>query len=158
MTPYKRISIKRIMDDLLDHPMLQELSFERAINYAVENNVSVHLLGLVSDAGVHSLFSHLFALIDTCKLNGVNNLYIHGFSDGRDTSPKSGIEFFKRLQDKLDEVQIGKIATVCGRYYAMDRDKRWDRVELAYNALTTGEGKHFRSAERAIENEGGGQQ
>lgn len=125
-------------------------NINRAINYAVENNVSVHLLGLVSDAGVHSLFSHLFALIDTCKLNGVNNLYIHGFSDGRDTSPKSGIEFFKRLQDKLDEVQIGKIATVCGRYYAMDRDNRWDRVKQAYDAMVLGIGEYSSSALETI--------
>lgn len=121
-----------------------------AFKKAVSEDKAVHLLGLVSDAGVHSLFSHLFALIDAAKLNGVKKLYIHGFSDGRDTNPKSGIDFFRKLNQKLEAVNLGKIATICGRYYAMDRDNRWDRVEKAYKVMVLGEGNKGSSFEDVI--------
>ena len=121
-----------------------------AIDRALQNDSALHLLGLVSDAGVHSLFSHLFAIIDLAASRGVKKLYIHGFSDGRDTNPKSGIEFFRRLQKKLDEVGIGTIASVSGRYYSMDRDNRWDRIEKSYRALVYGEAPRCESFEKAI--------
>jgi 2,3-bisphosphoglycerate-independent phosphoglycerate mutase len=100
----------------------------------------LHLLGLVSDGGVHSHISHLKALVDICKKEGLEQVYIHAFTDGRDTDPKSGLGFIKDLQQHLDGT-TAKIATVSGRYYAMDRDKRWERVRLAYDALVNGQGQ-----------------
>ena len=100
----------------------------------------LHLMGLLSDGGVHSHINHLFALLDMAKKEGLRDVYIHSFMDGRDTSPHSGLSYLKSLQDHLSKSGIGKIATVTGRYYAMDRDNRWERVEKAYNALTSGEG------------------
>jgi 2,3-bisphosphoglycerate-independent phosphoglycerate mutase len=104
------------------------------INYAKENNKPLHLMGLVSNGGVHSHINHLKALTSICKKHGLENVYIHAFMDGRDTDPKSGIHFLKELQQHL-EITTGKIATITGRYYAMDRDKRWERVKIAYDAL-----------------------
>jgi len=100
----------------------------------------LHLMGLLSDGGVHSHINHLYALLDMAKKEGLRDVYIHSFMDGRDTSPHSGLSYLKSLQDHLSKSGIGKIATVTGRYYAMDRDNRWERVEKAYNALTSGEG------------------
>jgi len=101
---------------------------------------SLHLMGLLSDGGVHSHISHLFALIDMAKQNGVEHLFIHPILDGRDTSPISGITYIKELQNYLDKQSYGKIATIVGRYWAMDRDTRWDRVEKAYNLFTKARG------------------
>ena len=111
-----------------------------SLNYAKENKKSLHLLGLVSNGGVHSHIDHLKAITSLCQEKNIENVYIHAFTDGRDTDPKSGIHFLKELQDHLDKT-TGKIATVTGRYYAMDRDKRWERVKIAYDALVhrTGE-------------------
>lgn len=111
---------------------------------------SLHLMGLLSDGGVHSHISHLFALIDMAQKNGVENLFIHPILDGRDTSPTSGITFIKRLQDHLDLHKYGKIATIVGRYWAMDRDTRWDRVQKAYNLFTIGEGNGFDDSITAV--------
>jgi len=104
----------------------------------------LHLLGLVSDGGVHSHIRHLKAIVDTCLSEGLTNVFIHAFTDGRDTDPKSGIVFMRELQGHLDRT-TGQIATVSGRYYAMDRDKRWERVRLAYDALVRGKGKGRRA-------------
>ncbi len=111
----------------------------------------LHLLGLLSDGGVHSHISHLFALIDMAKQNKVKNLYIHPILDGRDTSPTSGINYIKQLQAHLDKTGIGKIASICGRYWAMDRDTRWDRVEKAYRLYTAGEGKLSKDPVQAVQ-------
>ena len=124
----------------------------RAIDKAKNDNVALHIIGLISDAGVHSLFKHLFAILDMAKERGITKVYIHGFSDGRDTPPTSGIDFFKKLQDKLNKIEIGSIATLMGRYYGMDRDNRWDRVKKAYDAIVCGLGKEFDSVEDAILN------
>src|SRR5664279_209553 len=105
-----------------------------SINYAKANNKSLHLMGLVSDGGVHSHINHLIAITSICKNHGMENVYIHAFTDGRDTDPKSGLNFLKELQEHLNKT-TGKIATVSGRYYAMDRDKRWERIKLVYDAL-----------------------
>ena len=109
------------------------------INYAKAANKPLHLLGLVSDGGVHSHISHLKAIIDTCKAQGLTEVYIHAFTDGRDCDPKSGLGFITDLQKHLDSA-VGQIATITGRYYAMDRDKRWERVKLAYDAVVHGIG------------------
>jgi len=111
-----------------------------SINYANQNKKPLHLMGLVSDGGVHSHINHLKALTSICKKNGLENVYIHAFTDGRDTDPKIGINFLKDLQKHLDET-TGKIATVTGRYYAMDRDKRWERIKIAYDALVNRKGE-----------------
>ncbi len=120
-----------------------------AFNYAKENGKSVHLLGLVSDGGVHSALDHLYGLCDMAKEQAFDKLYIHAFTDGRDTDPKSGIGFIKELESHLSQ-SSGSIASVCGRYYAMDRDKRWERVKLAYDMLVNGKGEAFKTAEDAI--------
>jgi 2,3-bisphosphoglycerate-independent phosphoglycerate mutase len=99
-----------------------------SINYAKNNGKPLHLIGLVSDGGVHSHINHIKAILDVCKANGLQQVYIHAFTDGRDTDPKSGFGFIKELQEHID-VTVGKIATVSGRYYAMDRDNRWERVK-----------------------------
>ncbi len=105
-----------------------------AIRYAKEKNKTLHLIGLVSDGGVHSHINHIKALVSTCKEEGLTNVLIHAFTDGRDTDPKSGLAYLTDLQNHLDE-STGAIATIIGRYYAMDRDKRWERVKLAYDAM-----------------------
>ena len=112
---------------------------------------TLHLMGLLSDGGVHSHLDHLFALIDMAKRRGVERLYVHCFTDGRDVPPSSGKCFVERLSAKLAEAGIGKIATVGGRYYGMDRDKRWDRVERHYNAIVRGEAPFFESAAEGVQ-------
>lgn len=106
------------------------------LNYARENKKALHLIGLVSDGGVHSHIDHLKALTTICKEKGVQEVYIHAFTDGRDTDPKSGLGFLEELNDHL-KTTVGAIATITGRYYAMDRDKRWERVKLAYDAMVS---------------------
>src|SRR5277367_5177666 len=99
----------------------------------------LHLLGLVSDGGVHSHLNHLFALLQMARENKVKNVFVHCFMDGRDTPPNSGIDFLRQLEQKMRELGVGQIATVSGRYYAMDRDNRWERVEKAYRAIVHGD-------------------
>lgn len=106
-----------------------------------EAGKALHLLGLLSDGGVHSNINHLIALLEMAKARGVAKVYVHAFLDGRDVAPKSAVGFIKQLQEVMAAMDFGKIATVMGRYYAMDRDKRWDRVEKAYRTLVYGEGK-----------------
>lgn len=121
-----------------------------AIAYAKKNNKKLHLMGLVSDGGVHSHTNHLKALIDLCAKEEVPHVFIHAFTDGRDTDPKSGLGFITDLEEHLKQSNA-KIATVIGRYYAMDRDKRWERVKLAYDALVHGIGTNATSASTAIQ-------
>ncbi|GAC1428360.1 MAG: 2,3-bisphosphoglycerate-independent phosphoglycerate mutase [Chitinophagaceae bacterium] len=121
----------------------------QSIRLAKTSNKPMHLLGLVSDGGVHSHINHLKALVDVCKNEGLKNVFIHAFTDGRDTDPKSGLGFITELQESLHH-SIGKIASVSGRYYAMDRDKRWERVKLAYDAMVNGTGEKSGNAIEAI--------
>ena len=121
-----------------------------AIRGARAKGKPLHLLGLVSDGGVHSHINHLKAIVDVCRKEGLDKVFIHAFTDGRDTDPKSGLGFIRELQEHLDKT-IGKIATVSGRYYAMDRDKRWERVRLAYDTLVKGAGEKAASALAAVE-------
>ncbi len=125
--------------------------FLDVISYVKNNGKKLHLMGLVSDGGVHSHIEHLFALIELAKKEGLDQIYIHCFLDGRDTPPKSAIEFVSALENKIKEIGIGRIATVSGRYYAMDRDKRWDRVKLAYDAMVLGKGRIAKDALNAVE-------
>lgn len=122
-----------------------------AIRFAKKNNKPLHLLGLVSNGGVHSHIDHLKAMTDTCKKEKLSEVYIHAFTDGRDCDPKSGLGFIKELQEHLNN-SVGKIASVSGRYYAMDRDKRWERIKLAYDALVNGVGEKATDAIEAVEN------
>lgn len=121
-----------------------------AIKYAKNNSKPLHLLGLVSNGGVHSHINHLKAIVDVCKANDLQNVFIHAFTDGRDCDPKSGLGFLKELQNHLDN-SVGSIATVTGRYYAMDRDKRWERVKQAYDALVNGVGEESQDVIASIE-------
>jgi 2,3-bisphosphoglycerate-independent phosphoglycerate mutase len=122
-----------------------------AIRFAKVNNKPLHLIGLVSDGGVHSHINHLKALVDVCKKENLSEVFIHAFTDGRDCDPKSGLGFITDLQAHLNN-SVGKIASVSGRYYAMDRDKRWERVKLAYDALVNGAGAKATDAIAAVEN------
>ncbi len=115
-------------------------TFDQVISKVKKNNASLHIMGLVSDGGVHSHMDHIFALVELAKRADLHNLYVHCFTDGRDTPPHSGIEYIRTLQRELNRQGTGRIATVCGRFYAMDRDKRWNRVEKAYKMLTSGIG------------------
>ena len=123
-----------------------------AIQNAKEKGTSLHLMGLVSDGGVHSHQDHLYALLTLAKQNGIGDrTYIHCFMDGRDVPPDSGKCFIGQLEDKIKEIGAGQIATVMGRYYAMDRDNRWDRVKKAYNAMALGEGDTAPDAQTAMQ-------
>ena len=124
--------------------------FLEAVNYAKTNNKPFHLMGLVSDGGVHAHINHLMAICDYCKANGLTKVYIHAFTDGRDTDPKSGLGFITTLSNHLKN-SVGEIATISGRYYAMDRDKRWERVKLAYDCLVHSAGPRATSAISALE-------
>src|SRR6187402_337998 len=120
-----------------------------AIRFAKKNNKPLHLLGLVSNGGVHSHIDHLKAIVDACKKENLSEVFIHAFTDGRDCDPKSGLGFIKNLQEHLNG-SVGKIASVSGRYYAMDRDKRWERIKLTYDALVHAEGLRADTAAEAI--------
>ncbi len=122
----------------------------KAMNNAKEKGTSLHIYGLLSDGGVHSHNSHLYALLELAKRQGLEKVYVHCFMDGRDTPPESGKAYVQALQDEMDRIGCGRIATVAGRYYAMDRDNNWDRIEKAYRALTLGEGVTADSALEAV--------
>lgn len=131
--------LQRINVAIRTHEFYLNETLLATINYAKAYNKPLHLLGLVSDGGVHSHTSHLKAILDSCKAQGLTEVFIHAFTDGRDCDPKSGLRFITDLQKHLDGA-VGQIATVTGRYYAMDRDKRWERVKLAYDAMVNGVG------------------
>lgn len=116
-------------------------AFKAALERAKSGNGRLHLLGLVSDGGVHSHIRHALALIEECKQYGIKQCYLHFFADGRDTAPRSAVEYIRQVQQYIQNINYGTLATICGRYYAMDRDKRWERVEIAYNALVSGQGE-----------------
>ena len=122
-----------------------------AFDYVKQNNCKLHLMGLVSDGGVHSHINHLEALCTAANEHGLKNVFIHAFTDGRDTDPKGGLKYINQLESHLKKT-TGKIASVVGRYYAMDRDKRWERIKLAYDLLVNGAGRKFASAAGGIEN------
>ncbi len=117
-----------------------------------EKNSALHLMGLVSDGGVHSQLTHLLALLDMAREKGLNKVYVHAILDGRDTAPTDGIRYVKMLQDHMDKHRFGAIASICGRYYAMDRDKRWDRIEKAFRLYTSGEGMAEKDPVQAVQN------
>ena len=142
--------LQRINVAIRDGAFAKNETLLASIKYAQQNNKPLHLLGLVSDGGVHSHTSHLKAICDVCKNEGLTDVYIHAFSDGRDTDPKSGLSFVQDVESHLKN-SVGKIASLSGRYYAMDRDKRWERVKLAYDALVNAQGPTATSASEAIQ-------
>ena len=132
--------LTRITKAIKDGDFFENSAFIAAVDNARANKTSLHLIGLLSDGGVHSHNSHLYALVELAKKRGLNNVFVHCLLDGRDVPPSSGKEYVAELEQKLNELGVGKIATVMGRYYAMDRDNRWERVEKAYAAMVYGEG------------------
>ncbi|MDY6065006.1 MAG: 2,3-bisphosphoglycerate-independent phosphoglycerate mutase [Finegoldia sp.] len=135
--------LSRINNDIESKKFFENQVLVDNILKAKENKKKLHLMGLVSFGGVHSHFNHLTSILELCKKLDFHDVYIHCFTDGRDVAPKSSIDDIKQLKEYIDEIGIGKIATISGRYYAMDRDKRWDRTELAYRAIAMGEGQTF---------------
>ncbi|HOG20388.1 MAG TPA: 2,3-bisphosphoglycerate-independent phosphoglycerate mutase [Salinivirgaceae bacterium] len=140
----------KINKAIADNSITENDVLKQAYSYAKSNNKAIHFLGLVSDGGVHSLDKHLYKLCDMAKDYGIEKAYIHAFTDGRDTDPKSGLDFIRQLENHL-KTSAGKIASVMGRYYAMDRDKRWERIKEAYDGMVYGKGLFFKSAIEAIE-------
>jgi 2,3-bisphosphoglycerate-independent phosphoglycerate mutase len=143
--------LTRITKSIEDGDFYENPAFLEAVENCKKNNSDLHLFGLLSDGGVHSHITHIFALLELAKRNGLKNVYVHGFMDGRDTATDAGKNFIAQLDAKMEELGVGQIASITGRYYAMDRDNRWDRVEAAYRALTEGKGNEATSAKCAIE-------
>lgn len=143
--------LTKITKAIEDGDFFENAEFLKAVENCKKNGSALHLMGLVSDGGVHSHMTHIFGLLELAKRNGLEKVFVHCFLDGRDTPPSSGREFVEALEGKMKELGVGKVASVMGRYYAMDRDNRWDRVELAYRALTRGEGKQDPSAAAAVQ-------
>ena len=134
-----------------DNSIMENPGIKAAYSYAKENGKAVHLMGLTSTGGVHSSFTHILKLVDIAKEYGVKDAYVHCFMDGRDTDPKSGKGFIADLQKHIDEIGNGAIASIVGRFYAMDRDKRWERVKVAYDLLVKGEGKQATDMVQAMQ-------
>ncbi len=132
--------LTRITKEIEDGVFFENEEFLKAVKNVKDNDSALHLFGLVSDGGVHSHISHIFGLLELAKRNDLKKVYVHCFLDGRDTPPTSGKDYVAQLVDKMAELGVGEVATVMGRYYAMDRDNNWDRTKLAYDALTKGEG------------------
>ena len=145
-------ALTRITKSIKDGDFFENDVLLNTIKNVKKYDSSLHLMGLLSDGGVHSHIEHLYAFLDLAKRNGITKVYLHAFMDGRDTPPQSGINYLKDIEKYMTENEIGKVATVSGRYYAMDRDKRWDRVEKAYDALVYAKGNTAESADDAIVN------
>ncbi|QKG83230.1 2,3-bisphosphoglycerate-independent phosphoglycerate mutase [Kroppenstedtia pulmonis] len=142
--------LTRVSESIREGSFFENETFLGAIRHAKENNSKLHLYGLLSDGGVHSHMDHLFALLELAAREQIREVYIHAFLDGRDVAPDSGIHYIQQLQKKIDELGVGQIATVQGRYYAMDRDKRWERTEKAYRAMVYGEGPAYTDPVQAV--------
>src|SRR5699024_4030481 len=145
-------SLTRISKAIEDRSLLENNVLLEAIRRAKTKNRALHLFGLLSDGGVHSHIDHLFALLEMAKENGLERVYVHAFLDGRDVGLQTALPYIEETERKLADLGVGQIATVSGRCYAMDRDKRWDRVKLAYDAITHGRGHTAISAKEAVEN------
>ena len=144
--------LTRITKSIKDGDFFNNKALLDAINNVRKSRSALHVMGLVSDGGVHSDNKHLYAILELAKRSNINNVYIHCFMDGRDTPPESGKKYIEELQSKINDLKIGKIATIIGRYYAMDRDKRWERVELAYDAMSSGIGLSEKDPVQAMQN------
>lgn len=143
--------LTRITKAIQDGAFFENEALVEAVDNAVKNGTALHLIGLLSDGGVHSHITHLYAIVELAKRRGLKKVYVHALLDGRDVPPTSGKDFVAACADKLKEIGVGQIATVMGRYYAMDRDNRWERVEKAYAAMVYGEGNHAQCPVKAVE-------
>ena len=143
--------LTRITKEIQDGTFFENPALLKAVENCKKNDSAIHFFGLLSDGGVHSHNTHLYGLLELAKRNGLTKVYVHGFLDGRDTPPASGKEYAEQLDAKMKEIGVGEIASVMGRYYAMDRDNNYDRVKLAYDALTKGEGLTAESGVAAIQ-------
>ncbi|MEX0609381.1 MAG: 2,3-bisphosphoglycerate-independent phosphoglycerate mutase [Balneolaceae bacterium] len=143
--------LSRINKAIKDDSFFENKVLLEAIQKAKLKN-KIHMMGLFSDGGVHSHNQHLFGLLELCKQEGLDDVFVHAFTDGRDTSPNGGLEYAREFEKKASEIGVGKLASIIGRYYAMDRDNRWERVKLAYDLLVNGKGENYDSAEKAFEN------
>ena len=143
--------LTRITKAIEDGDFFENKALLAAMDNCKKNDSDLHLWGLLSDGGVHSHITHLYGLLEMAKKQGLSKVYVHAFLDGRDTPPASGKEFIEELEKKMKEIGVGKIASLSGRYYAMDRDNNWDRVQKAYDSLTKGEGVQAEDAVKAME-------
>lgn len=142
--------LTRITKSIREGEFFENETLLDAFRHVKENNKQLHLFGLLSDGGVHSHIAHLFAILEMAKKQNFEKVYIHGFLDGRDVSPDSAVGYIEDLQAKIAEIGVGKIATVQGRYYAMDRDKRWERIEKAYRAMVYADAPHYQDPIKAV--------
>lgn len=143
-------NLTRINKSIRDGDFFQNPAFLEAVAKAKANNSALHLMGLLSDGGVHSHYEHLFALLELAKQHDLKQVNVHGFLDGRDVGPQSALQYIEKTEEKMAEIGIGKFASISGRYYAMDRDKRWDRAESAYRVLVDGIGMHAATASEGV--------
>ncbi|MCM3758730.1 2,3-bisphosphoglycerate-independent phosphoglycerate mutase [Sporosarcina aquimarina] len=144
-------SLTRVNKSIRENDFFQNESLLAAVQHAKANNGALHLMGLLSDGGVHSHYEHLFALLRLAEMNGIQNVYVHAFLDGRDVGPKTALTYIKQTEDVMKSVGVGQLASISGRYYAMDRDKRWERIKLAYDVMVNGEGPVYASAEEGVQ-------
>ncbi|SMO65138.1 2,3-bisphosphoglycerate-independent phosphoglycerate mutase [Melghirimyces algeriensis] len=142
--------LTRVSQSIEEGSFFDNETFLGAIQHVKAKQSKLHLYGLLSDGGVHSHIEHLFALLELAKKEGLKEVYVHAFLDGRDVAPDSGIRYIQQLQEKMDQLGVGQIATVQGRYYAMDRDNRWNRTEKAYRAMVYGEGPTYQDPVQAV--------
>lgn len=145
-------SLTRIHKSIREGDFFNNEKLISAINHVKENNSKLHIMGLLSDGGVHSHYEHLFAMLKLAKTHGIDEVYVHGFLDGRDVGPTTAVGYIEETEKQMNEIGVGKFASIHGRYYAMDRDKRWERVQLTYNALVDGIGHTAASAKLGVEN------
>ena len=143
--------LTRITKSIEDGEFFENEALIKAVDNVAQEGKALHIMGLLSNGGVHSHNTHMYAIVELAKKKGVKNVYVHAFLDGRDVPPTSGKDFVEECANKLKEIGLGKIATVMGRYYAMDRDNRWDRVEKAYSAMVYGEGNKACCPVKAVE-------
>lgn len=142
--------LPKITKEIREGLILDNKPLSDVMNKTKESGKALHIMGLMSDGGVHSHINHIIGLVDMAKKKGLSEVYVHALMDGRDTPPESGAGYLAEMQKALDEIGLGKIVSVIGRYYGMDRDNNWDRIELAYNALFSGEGATAASVEEGI--------
>ncbi|MEG2345519.1 MAG: 2,3-bisphosphoglycerate-independent phosphoglycerate mutase [Anaerovoracaceae bacterium] len=142
--------LTRITEEIKEGKFKKNKAINQVMDYVISKGSSLHLLGLLSDGGVHSHIDHLLAILDLAKSKGVEEVYVHCFLDGRDVPPRCAITYVKKLEEHMAKIGLGKISLISGRYYAMDRDKRWERLVNAYDGMTLGEGCHSKTATEAV--------
>ena len=140
----------RITKAIRDGQFFENAELKAAVLNASERKTDLHLFGIASDAGVHGLLEHLYGCLELCRRHALSRVYLHAFTDGRDTPPNSGLGYLRQIEARMNDIGVGRIASMAGRYWAMDRDNRWQRIEKAYRAITRGQGPKFRTAEEAV--------